>query len=156
MIDEKVVVEVGRVFIASGNLEHSIRGYLSLAINDQFHHVGEAVVCKIRNIHDCIDLLETICKVRGFSKYKELSALRGKINSDKQTRNLLAHGSFHEDSDGVAVFDVMTAYDIEKVFTRKRAITKISLQRLRDLAKRIVGYQKEVSKLFAEGRFRVK
>ncbi|HXM27370.1 MAG TPA: hypothetical protein VN957_15205 [Chthoniobacterales bacterium] len=50
----------------------------------------------------------------------------------------------------------MTAYDIEKVFTGKRAIAKISLQRLRDLAKRIVGYQKEVSELFAEGRFRVK
>ncbi len=142
MIDEQIVAEIGRVFIASGNLEHSIRGYLSLAINDQFQHVGEAVVCKIRNIHDCIDLLETICKVRGFSKYKELSALRGKINSDKQTRNLLAHGSFHEDSDGVAVFDVMTAYDIEKVFAGKRAITKINLQRLRDLAKRIVGTRK--------------
>jgi hypothetical protein len=160
MIDEKVIVEVGRVIIASGTLEHSIRGYLSLAINDQFHDVGEAVVCKIRNIHDCIDLLETICKVRSFSKYKELSALRGKINSDKQTRNLLAHASFHEDSDGVGVFDVMTAYDIkkvsdiEKVSKGKPAITKFTPQRLRDLAKRIVGYEKELSELFAEGQFR--
>jgi hypothetical protein len=156
MIDEKIVAEVGRVFIASGNLEHSIRAYLASAINDQFEHVGKAVVCKVGSIHDCIDLLETICFIRGFSKYKEVSALRGKINSDKQTRNLLAHGSFHEDSDGAALFDVMIAYNIEKIFKGKRAITKISLQQLRDLAKRIVGYQEEIFKLFAEGRFRAK
>src|SRR5260370_24968673 len=156
MIDEKVVAEVGRVFIASGNLEHSIRAHLSLAINDQFEHVGKAVVCKIGSIHDCIDLLETICVVRGFSKHKEVSALRGKINSDKHTRNLLAHGSFHEDSDGVALFDVSIGYDIEKTLKGKRAITKISLQQLRALAKRIAGYSEEIHKLFAEGQFRAK
>ena len=97
MIDEQIVMEIGRVFIASGNLEHSIRGYLSLALNDRFAEIGQATVCKIS-----LDLLEVVCQILAFSKWEELGDLKKRINADKFLRNLLAHASFHEDSEGVA------------------------------------------------------
>ena len=157
MIDEQVVMEIGRVFIASGNLEHRIRGYLSLTLNDRFAEIGQATVCKIKSIHDCLDLFEVVCQIRAFSKWEELGDLKERINADKVLRNLLAHASFHEDSEGVALLDVIIAYDIKKIINGKRKpITRLSFQKLQGLSRRVEGYHKEMLDLFAEGRFRRK
>jgi hypothetical protein len=59
-VDEGILKEIGRVIVAFGDLDFSLRCYLSGIINEKNDAVGDLIVMEFWTIDKCIDLLNTL------------------------------------------------------------------------------------------------